>query len=203
MELTILGASGATGRELVQQALVRGHRVLAVARDPAKIAGPDAALLQRIKADVCDPASLAAAIGPHSVVLSALGVTDVPGVLNAGAQALVTLKPARILWMGAFGAGASAEAAGWATRTLLSLMGDRLKDKIAGDTQILNAGGVVFHAGPLSNGPASDTRRTVTLAQAPRQFFPSRVSRGTVAAAMLDEAEHGRFYSGIVIPLER
>ena len=203
MELTILGASGATGRELVQQALVRGHRVIAVARDPAKIAGPETAMLKKITADVRDPASLAAAIGPHSVVLSALGVTDVPGVLNAGAQALVTLKPARILWMGAFGAGASAEAAGWATRTLLSLMGDRLKDKIAGDTQILNAGGVVFHAGPLSNGPASDTRRTVTLAQAPRQFFPSRVSRGTVAAAMLDEAEHGRFYSGIVIPLER
>lgn len=203
MELTILGASGATGRELVQQALVRGHRVLAVARDPAKIAGPDTALLQRIKADVCDPASLAAAIGPHSVVLSALGVTDVPGVLNAGALALVALKPARILWMGAFGAGASAEAAGWVTRTLLSLMGDRLNDKVAGDTHILDAGGVVFQAGPLSNGPASDTRRTVTLAQAPRQFFPSRVSRATVAAAMLDEAEQARFPGGIVIPLER
>lgn len=203
MELTILGASGATGRELVQQALVRGHRVIAVARDPAKIAGPETAMLKKITADVRDPASLAAAIGPHSVVLSALGVTDVPGVLNAGAQALVTLKPARILWMGAFGAGASAEAAGWVTRTLLSLMGDRLNDKVAGDTHILDAGGVVFQAGPLSNGPASDTRRTVTLAQAPRQFFPSRVSRATVAAAMLDEAEQARFPGGIVIPLER
>jgi putative NADH-flavin reductase len=203
MELTILGASGATGRELVQQALARGHRVIAVARDPAKIAGPETAMLKKITADVRDPASLAAAIGPHSVVLSALGVTDVPGVLHAGAQALVTLKPARILWMGAFGAGASAEAAGWATRTLLSLMGDRLKDKVAGDTQILSAGGVIFHAGPLSNGPASGSRRTVALVQAPRQFFPSRVSRATVAAAMLDEAEQARFPGGIVIPLER
>jgi putative NADH-flavin reductase len=203
MELTILGASGATGRELVRQALARGHYVIAIARDPARIDGAESAMLKKVKADVRHPATLAAAIGAQSVVLSALGVTDSPGILNAGAQALVPLAPARILWMGAFGTGASAQAAGWVTRSLLSLMGERLKDKVAGDTLILDAGGVVFHAGPLSDGPVSDTRRTVGLAQAPRQFFPSRVSRASVAAAMLDEAENPRFRGGIAIPLER
>lgn len=37
MRIAVLAATGATGRLLVQQALSRGHTVLALARDPARI----------------------------------------------------------------------------------------------------------------------------------------------------------------------
>lgn len=205
MKLVILGATGATGRELVKQALERGHDVVALARDPARIAAPATATLRRVRADVHDPASLAAAIDEHSVVLSALGVSkgEGAGVLTAGAQALVALRPARVLWMGAYGTGPSAKAAGWLTRNLLKLMGARIADKVAADATVLRAGGVVFHAGPLSDAPVSGTRRTAALAQAPRRLFPASVGRATVAAAMLDEAERPRHGAAVVLPLER
>ena len=38
MRITMLGATGGTGRQLVSQALQRGHQVDAVVRDPARAA---------------------------------------------------------------------------------------------------------------------------------------------------------------------
>jgi hypothetical protein len=66
----------------------------------------------------------------------------------------------------------------------------------------LQFGGTVFHAGLLSNAPRSEGRQTVALGAAPRRLFPARVSRATVAAAMLDEAESPRFVGSIAVPLD-
>jgi uncharacterized protein YbjT (DUF2867 family) len=205
MKLTILAATGATGRELTRQALERGHTVTAVARRPERITG-DSDRLTRVAADVRDPDSVARAVDPGSVVLSGLGLADgdEPGVLTAGARAVLATAPQRVVWLAAFGTGASAAAAGWATRTLLrTFMRTELPDRVAADTAVLAAGGTVFHAGPLSNGELSPNRRTVGLDGVPRRFFPGRVSRATVAAAMLDEAESPRFAGATAIPLER
>src|SRR5690242_15609428 len=105
MMLTILAASGATGRELTRQALERGHTVTALARDPSRVTLPKTAHLTVIAADVHDPASVARAMGDGAIVLSGLGVTDrdKAGVLTAGARALVAAHPQRIVWLGAYG----------------------------------------------------------------------------------------------------
>ncbi|WNV87020.1 NAD(P)H-binding protein [Umezawaea sp. Da 62-37] len=205
MELTILAASGATGLELTRQALERGHVVTAIARTPGNITVADSPRLIRVAADVRDRRSVEAALEGAKIVLSGLGIAsgDKPGALTAGALAVVAAQPHRAIWLGAFGTGPSARAAGAATRTLLKMMGDKLSDKVAADAAVLAAGGTVFHAGPLSDGPLSPTRRTVGLADAPKRFFPSRVSRATVAAAMLDEAEDAAYRGAIAIPLER
>lgn len=205
MELTVLAASGATGLELTRQALERGHTVTAIARTPGRIAVADSPRLIRIAADVRDPHSIAAALAGQKVVLSGLGIAsgDKPGALTDGARAVVAARPERVVWLGAFGTGPSAQAAGAATRTLLKLMGAELVDKVSADAAILDAGGTVFHAGPMSNGPLSPTRRTVGLDGAPKRFFPARVSRATVAAAMLDEAERSAYPGRVALPLER
>jgi uncharacterized protein YbjT (DUF2867 family) len=204
MHLAILAASGATGLALTQQALERGHTVTAIARTPSRIAVPDHPQLTRVAGDVRDPATIAAALSGSDVVLSGLGQSkgDTPGILTAGARAVADAHPARIIWLGAYGTGPSAQAAGFATRTLLKAMGAELADKVTADATVLAAGGTVFHAGPLSNAPGSAQRRTVGLDQAPKRFFPARVSRQTVAAAMLDEAEEPRHAGQIALPLE-
>lgn len=205
MYVAVLAASGATGLALTREALERGHIVTAIARTPARIAVPDHPLLTRVPGDVHDPASIAAALQGADVVLSGLGNAKgaKPGALTAGARAVVAVPGVRIVWLGAFGTGPSALAAGFLTRTLLKAMGAELADKVSADAEILAAGGTVFHAGPMSDHPAGTERRTVGLDQAPKRLFPARVSRSTIAAAMLDEAEEPRYPGRIAIPLDR
>lgn len=205
MNVTILAASGAVGLALTRQALDRGHTVTAIARTPARITVPDSPRLTRVAADVRDPESIAKALHDSEIVLSGLGVAkgDQPGVLTAGARAVIDAHPGRIIWLGAYGTGPSARAAGLATRTVLKAMGAELADKVTADAAVLEVGGTVFHSGPFSNNPLSATRRTVGLEQAPKKLFPARVSRETVAAAMLDEAESPRFPGLIALPLDR
>ncbi len=205
MKLAILGATGGTGRELVRQALERGHEVVALVRDPARADFDDHPRLRRVRVDAADARSLAGAVDAQTTLLSGLGIPKGgrPGVLAAGAQAAVAAGPARIIWLGAFGTGASSRAGGWLVRTLLAMfLGKELPDKVASDTTVLRAGGTVFHAGPLSMAPVSPRRRTVGLEGAPARLFPASVSRATVAAAMLDEAEAPRFAGQTAIPLQ-
>jgi uncharacterized protein len=205
VHFTILAASGGTGRELTRQALERGHAVTAIARTPARIDVPDTPLLTRVAADVRDPDSVKAALRDSEIVLSGLGVAggDPPGTLTAGARAVTEARPRQVIWLGAIGTGASASAGGLVVRTMFRAMRAKLDDKVTADTTVLRAGGTVFHAGPLTNGPLSRTRRTVGLGAYPGRIFPAAVSRATVAAAMLDEAESPRYPGAIAIPLER
>jgi putative NADH-flavin reductase len=73
MNLLILGATGGTGRALVQQALEQGHVVTAFARDPSKIRASHSNL-RIVKGDVLDYDSVEAAVRSQDAVLSALGI---------------------------------------------------------------------------------------------------------------------------------
>ncbi|GAA0324174.1 SDR family oxidoreductase [Actinoallomurus spadix] len=73
MRLTILGATGGTGTQLVRQALERGHEVTAVVRDPARLDVPAHERLDVVTADVMDPAAVTPAVAAADAVVSALG----------------------------------------------------------------------------------------------------------------------------------
>ena len=70
--LLIIGATGGTGRELVAQALARGHAVTALVRTPSKLRleHPRLTVLQ---GDVLDPIAVHEAVKGQEAVLSALG----------------------------------------------------------------------------------------------------------------------------------
>jgi putative NADH-flavin reductase len=72
MRILVIGPTGGTGREIVEQALERGHEVTALARDPAKVEQRHERL-KVVKGDVMDPASLESAVRGQDAVLSALG----------------------------------------------------------------------------------------------------------------------------------
>ncbi|WP_285638918.1 NAD(P)H-binding protein [Lentzea sp. NBRC 102530] len=194
MHLTILAASGRTGSALTRQALDRGHTVTAIARDVSRIA-LDHPNLRKVTGDASGPLT----VDPGTVVLSGLG-TDRPGVLSEGAQAVIAAGPRRIIWLGAYGTGASAQAAGEGAEVLWKFFGDRIPDKVAADDAVLAAGGTVFHAGVLTDEPYRPGR-TVGLDEAPPFDLGAKISRETVAAAMLDEAENPRFAGAVALPL--
>ena len=70
--LLIVGATGGTGRQLVAQALERGHIVTALARDPSGMR-VDHPRLRVVRGDVLDCPSVEAAVRDQDAVLSALG----------------------------------------------------------------------------------------------------------------------------------
>ncbi len=72
MRILVIGATGGTGREIIAQALERGHDVVALARKPSKIKTQHERL-RVVQGDVVDPASLDAAMQGCDAAVCALG----------------------------------------------------------------------------------------------------------------------------------
>src|SRR5947207_8317387 len=72
MKLFVIGATGRTGREIVQQALERGHYVTAFVRSPESISFTNERLTV-LKGNVVGENQLFEAMQNHDAVLSALG----------------------------------------------------------------------------------------------------------------------------------
>jgi putative NADH-flavin reductase len=69
MRVAIVGATGQVGSRLLQEALRRGHAVIAIVRNPSKL--PQHPLLRGTATDVFDTAALTAAIRGTQAVLQA------------------------------------------------------------------------------------------------------------------------------------
>jgi putative NADH-flavin reductase len=72
MKLFVIGATGRTGREIVEQALARGHHVTAYVRSPESITLKNERLTV-LKGNAMDENQLFNAMQNHDAVLSALG----------------------------------------------------------------------------------------------------------------------------------
>jgi putative NADH-flavin reductase len=71
--IAVLGATGRTGRRVVEYALAEGRAVRALARRPAALDDLAHPALEVIGGDAADAAAVAAAIGDADAVVSALG----------------------------------------------------------------------------------------------------------------------------------
>jgi uncharacterized protein YbjT (DUF2867 family) len=91
MNITVLGATGGTGRHVVAQALDAGHRVTAVVRDPARLAVPPQEGLTVATTRLDDRAAVLQAVADADAVVDALGVhTSGPTTFRADTARLVT-----------------------------------------------------------------------------------------------------------------
>ncbi|MFF4579029.1 NAD(P)-dependent oxidoreductase [Streptomyces sp. NPDC001389] len=74
MKITVFGATGGVGREVVRQALAAGHEVTAVVRDPARLDVPAQERLRvAVVADLTDGSALLPVLAGQDAVVSALG----------------------------------------------------------------------------------------------------------------------------------
>lgn len=95
MRVTVLAATGRLGQALVRQLLAEGHEVLAVGRDPAKLARLPDGVARRV-ADFEDGPALRAALVDTARLVSCANAVHVPAILAA----LPASTPDRLVLMG-------------------------------------------------------------------------------------------------------
>jgi putative NADH-flavin reductase len=90
LRLLVVGATGGTGQELVDQALARGHRVTALVRRVAPLRAPRAGLTL-VEGDPLDPYAVGATLVGCDAVVSAIGPRSAGAttVVQSSARALV------------------------------------------------------------------------------------------------------------------
>jgi putative NADH-flavin reductase len=111
MKIVILGATGATGQHVLEQALAANHEITIVVRDPAKISITNPKL-KIVKGSVTSVDELAAAFRGADAVISTLGPRESkdPIVAQAAETVVQAMKQAgvdRVVWLSAAGVGDS------------------------------------------------------------------------------------------------
>lgn len=179
MKLTVFGATGGTGEQVVRQALAAGHRVTAVARRPeaVTITHPQ---LTVIGGDVLDPAWSADELDGAGAVVSALGsrAMGMPTRVYSDGTAAVSAAPV----------GPDAHQSvleRWVVYPLLRrFFGAGYDDmgrmeRLLADSQV---DWTVFRPPRLTNGPKTGRYRTAVDARLPHAWS---LSRADLADAML------------------
>src|SRR5262249_55282383 len=83
MKLLLLGATGGTGLQVIDQAVARKHHVTAFVRNPAALS-PMAGAIEVVTGDLLAPSQLARVLVGHDAVICTL--TPAPGTRNSWAQ---------------------------------------------------------------------------------------------------------------------
>jgi hypothetical protein len=198
MRIVVLGATGATGRQVVTVALERGHEVVALARRPDALSGPAHDRLMVRQCDVHTAGTVTTACRDADAVISALGLSrgGPADTLSTGARAVIRAEPPRVAWMGSFGVGHSHGRAGplyeFVQRRVL---GAGFADKAAADNLVAGPHSTVFHPVILTGAPGSGAVTVMPLDELDRswRFLPPRVARADVAAALVAEVEEPAF----------
>ena len=197
MKLFVIGATGRTGREIVQQALARGHQVTAFVRSPEGVK-PGSERLNVIKGNAMDEDQLANAIRNHDAVISTLGprhivqptsmlrdsaVATTRAMQRCGIKRLVVLS-------------AAAHFPGIPNRIASFIMRNHMRDSMAME-QVVQSNGLDW---TLARPPRLTEENYLTYRSregaAPKMGFS--IARKAVAAFMLDAIEQKKHFQKIV-----
>jgi putative NADH-flavin reductase len=194
MKLTILGASGATGTCLTEQALAAGHEITAIVRDPARLSIPAHPQMRVVTADVMDPASITPALEGAAAVITAVGprgtgpTTVIQDSVHSIIQAMQKSGIRRLLEISGSVAADDGESPylryllkPFARRTFLRHV---CADMRAGEDQIRHTDldWTIFRPPALTGKPARGTYRIGVDRSVPHAFS---ISRADLAACML------------------
>lgn len=194
--LLVIGATGPTGRLIVNQALARGFEVTALVRSPEKGRGLDGAKL--VVGDARDEAALREALKGRDAVVSALGTPASPfsevTLLSTATRALVNAMQAenvsRLVCITGIGAGDSAGHGGFVFDKLIFPL---LLRKVYADKNrqeaIVRASGldwVLIRPVVLNDKPGRGTVRALTALAG---FHGGAIAREDVAKFTLDQVQ--------------
>jgi putative NADH-flavin reductase len=197
MKLFVIGATGRTGQEIVQQALAKGHHVTAFVRSPESIALINERLTI-LKGSAMDENQLCHAMQNHDAVLSTLGPREVfkPSLLLQGSalattQAMNRSRVKRLLVLSA-----AAHFPGIPNRIARFILRNHMRDSLAME-KIVQASGLDWTiARPPRHTQGQYTTYRSREGAAPKMGFT--LARKAIAAFMLDAIEYKRHFQKIV-----
>jgi len=192
MKVLVLGASGATGREVVRAVIAQDFDVTAFVRDPARLT-VGGQRLRVVQGDVGDAAAVAGAVKGQDAVISALGVSRPlhadPVVVDGIRHTLHAMDEqgvARLVYLSFIGVRDSRSAAGPLIRFVARFpLRHEIADHETKEALIRasHCDWTIVRAPKLSNGEATGRFREGEDIAA-RSFFPV-LSRADVAAFMV------------------
>jgi uncharacterized protein YbjT (DUF2867 family) len=192
MNLVVLGASGRTGRLVVEQALGAGHTITALVRSPEKLA-MRSSNFRLVTGEATDPSAVARALEDADAVISTLGgsgsviADSTSAIVAAAGQTGVSRVVVLSSWL------VERDRMGAVTRLLTGLaMSSMIKDKSAGE-QVLRKSDLdwtIAYASPLSDAPASGS--VVELAEDAKRTMSQKISRADVAMWLVQAAVDGQ-----------
>jgi putative NADH-flavin reductase len=199
MQLTIFGASGGTGRRLVEQALAAGHTVTAVVRDPARLPVRHDRL-KLVAADVLDPEAITPAVADADAVVSALGPRSSrnrSSITSAGMasilKAMRTAGSSRLVVVSAAPVASDDHGTTLPYRLLVKpllrgLLGGLYADLAVMEETVRRSGlaWTILRPSQLTDGPRTGSYRQATDANLRRGY---RISRADLADAILAALE--------------
>jgi uncharacterized protein YbjT (DUF2867 family) len=188
MNLLVLGATGRTGRLVVEQALAAGHTVTALVRSPEKLTTSNSNL-RVVTGKATDTSDVSRALEGADAVISTLGgkgsvIADstqaiVAAAREAGVSRVVVLSS----WL------VERDRMDAITRLLTGIaMGPIIKDQNAGE-QVLRLSDLewtIVHASILTDGPANGS--VAVVPEGTKRGMSQKVSRADVAAWMIKAA---------------
>ena len=197
MKLFVIGATGRTGEEIVQQALARGHHVTAFVRSPEAVTLRHERL-GVLQGNVTDEEQLSEAMQNHDAVVSALGprrvfkpssllhdsaLATIRAMQRSGVRRLVVLS-------------AAAHFPGIPNRIVSFILRNHMRDSLAMEKVVQDSG----FDWTIARPPRLTQEQYVTCRSregaAPRRGFS--ISRKAVAAFMLDAIEPKKYFQKIV-----
>lgn len=190
MRLLILGATGPTGRNLVDQALAAGHDVTALVRNASRLTVTHPRLAIAV-GDVTDSGTLESAMAGKDAVLSALGAGNSlrSEIVSRAMAALIPAMRAkgikRVIFLSAFGVGETFEQANLLQRFAYRTMLRRLfADKAKADAMLRasDLDWTLVYPTLLTNGARAGNQRS---GECLAMKGMAKISRADVAAFML------------------
>ncbi|MGW2566786.1 NAD(P)-dependent oxidoreductase [Streptomyces sp. NPDC001537] len=199
MNLTVFGATGGIGREIVRQALGAGHRVTAVVRDPAGLDVTGDAL-EVFRADLTDPDELHAAVSGRDAVLSGLGARSrkdagvATRLTRTVLRAMETERVRRLLVVSAAPVGPAPDGDGAFDRAMRGVVSAVLRDIYTDlrsmEDELARSGTDWTSVRPprLQNKPLTGRYRTVVDGFPRKGRFIARADVAHAMLAMIDDA---------------
>lgn len=200
MKLLIIGATGGTGKQLVQQALDQNHDVTVLVRDPARMQIRHQRL-RIVLGDILDPASVDAVVAGQNAVLSSLGTRrwfSPTTLFSVSTKSLLRAMDRhgvrRLICITGVGVRETLGHGGFLyDKFFLPLFTKRIyedKDRLEEIIRSSELEWIIVRPGLLTNGPAKGNYRVLTDLTG---VTIGRISRADVAAFMLAQLTSDRY----------